>query len=343
MSNITELNKDMEKYVLQAGRPRAQHYFKHMYGDKAKPLVFVHVSDVHNDIKIWSRMVEYINHYSEYISFGLHTGDYCGGTQDIYTDMYKECEPCIKSILNCNGNHDCVIGDEWTTPAPKKSVHEKLFNHTENWGAVFMDTEYSMSYYKDFQEENIRLIVLDSYYNIWETRRWLYDRLHEALELGFHVITAMHEPTDYVVEDFGVIFNSKDDYQRACREYEIARESVYFDHRDRVLYEDVIEEFINRGGNYICNLAGHDHHDIFGITRKGVLNVVVENATSWDRLGDANRIEGTKSYDCFNVVAVDTDMNLLKIIRIGSNVDHYLREKNVLCFDYKNKKIIYQK
>ena len=107
--------------------------------------------------------------------------------------------------------------------------------------------------------------------------------------------------------------------------------------------KDKIEEFIKKGGNYVCNLAGHNHHDEFGLTQKGVLNVVVENANDWDKLGDANRVLGTKSYDCFNVVAVDTDMGLLKIVRIGSNVDHYLREKNYLCFDYINKKVIVQK
>ena len=80
-NSIIELNKDVEKYVIQAGRGRTAHYFSQMYGDKFVPLTFVHASDIHAHKDCWDRMVRYINHYSEYISFAVHTGDYCGGTQ----------------------------------------------------------------------------------------------------------------------------------------------------------------------------------------------------------------------------------------------------------------------
>ncbi len=82
--------------------------------------------------------------------------------------------------------------------------------------------------------------------------------------------------------------------------------------------------------------------DSFGYTNAGVLNVVVQNGTDWDMLGDALRVKGTQSYDCFNVVGVDTDLHLLKIIRVGCNTDHFMRQKNVLCFDYAKWEIVYQ-
>lgn len=247
---------------------------------------------------------------------------------------------CVHPIYNCSGNHDCVIANNWSMPAEKASGYNKLYRHTENWDVRFMDCEYSMSYYKDFPEFNIRLIVLDLYYDIWKTCRWLAGLLGEALQEGLHVITAMYEPTDYVEEAFGVNFHSLDDYRTAFEKYELDRDGLSFDHRDRVTFEDVIADFIKKGGNYVCNLAGHDHHDSFGLTNRGVLNVVVANGTNWDVLGDSRRIKGIKSYDCFNVVAVDTDLGLLKLIRIGDNVEHYLREKKFLCFDYINKKVI---
>ena len=343
-TSIVELNKDVEKYVLQAGRRRSPQRFAKFYGDTAKPLCFVDASDMHDDPDMWSRMSEYINHYQDYISFGLHTGDYCGGNQGKYTDFYAECTPCVKPIYNCPGNHDCVGADDnWRQPAPKESVYKLLYNHTENWDVTFMDCEHSMSYYKDFEESDIRLIVLDLYYDVWTARLWLYEILDDALKKGLHVVTAMHEPTDYVEDTFGALFCTKDDYNAVNRNRELHRKDGAIDHRGRVLFEDVIADFIGRGGNYVCNLAGHNHHDEFGLTHRGILNVVIENGTSWDTNGDSSRFEGTKSYDCFNVVAIDTDIGLLKLIRIGSNVDHYLREKNVLCFDYKNKEIIFQK
>ena len=341
--NIIELNRDKEPFVIQASRPRSPHNFKELCGDKAIPLCFVHASDIHNVPDLWDRMVQYINHYSEYISFAVHTGDYCGGIQEAHTDMYAECTECIRPIFNCTGNHDCVSDNKWSHPSEKKITHSLLFNHTENWGVSFMDCEYPMSYYKDFPDSNVRLIVLDLYYDIWEARVWLAKLLDDALQKGLHIVTAMHEPTDYINETFDTTFHHMDDYEKVFKQFEINRNSLSFDHRDRVTFEDIIADFIDKGGRFVCNLAGHDHIDSFGYTKSGVLNVVVENATDWDKLGESSRIKGTRTYDCFNVVGIDTDLCLLKLIRIGNNVDHHMREKNVLCFDYKNKKVIFSK
>lgn len=340
--NIVELNKDVEPFVIQASRTRAPHYFKNIYGDKFKPLTFVHSADMHNAKQMWDRMVQYINYYKDYISFGLHTGDYCGGIQELNTDMYEECTPCERTIYNCMGNHDAVSNDEWSHPADKKKSYDITFKHANEWDVNFADCEYPMSYYKDFEESNIRMIVLDLYYDVWGTRLWLGKVLEDAKEKGLNVITAMHEPTDYIVESFGVYYHHADDYEMAQKMGEIKRTDGAFDHRGRVLFEDIIADFIERGGNYICNFAGHDHIDSFGLTEKGVLNVVVQNGTDWDELGDSRRVEGTKSYDCFNVVGIDTEIGVLKIIRIGDNVDHLMRKKSVLCFDYKNRKVVYQ-
>lgn len=53
-----------------------------------------------------------------------------------------------------------------------------------------------------------------------------------------------------------------------------------------------------------------------------------------------SRVKGTKSEDCFNVVAIDTELGLIKVIRIGANTDHYMHTKNAFCYDYINKKVI---
>lgn len=65
-------------------------------------LQFVHCSDSHTVAEPWSRMVEYVNHYKDYISFVLHTGDYCGGSREQYVDFYGTCAPCRRPIYNCD-------------------------------------------------------------------------------------------------------------------------------------------------------------------------------------------------------------------------------------------------
>lgn len=107
-----------------------------------------------------------------------------------------------------------------------------------------------------------------------------------------------------------------------------------------VRYIDHYADKIALGGQFVCNLAGHDHHDEFGPTERGVLNLVVQNGTTWDAISDTVRVEGERSEDCFNVVSVDTARSLLTVIRIGANTDKMGRVKRAFCFDYQNKKLI---
>ena len=93
----------------------------------------------------------------------------------------------------------------------------------------------------------------------------------------------------------------------------------------------------------MCNLAGHDHIDEFGLTDKGVLNLVVQNGTTWDAISDISRTVGERSEDCFNVVNINTDNGLLTVVRIGALTDKFNRSRSLLVFDFVNKKIIEQK
>ena len=157
---IVELNIDVEPFIIQgtATRPVA-------FNDPFKPLQFIHFSDIHAIPALWNRIVEYLNYYSNYISFGLHTGDFCGGSQAQYVDLYNTGILSEKPILNCVGNHDTVSPDG-TFKTDKETVHGLLFNKIDNWNVEFMPGDFSMTYCKDFPESNIRLIVVNLYYDI---------------------------------------------------------------------------------------------------------------------------------------------------------------------------------
>lgn len=328
--NIIELNRDTEPLIVQA--QAIQRSFKIVKPEeyKYKPLQFVHLSDIHAVMDLWNRMVEYVNHYKDYIDFALHTGDYCGNNQMLYADFYNYGTQCDRPIFNCVGNHDSVVSRKWITN-DKAEAYNRLFApiNDDSANAEFMDCEYSMTYYKDFPESNIRLIVLDLYYDIEIQQKWLKETLNDAKEKGLCVITAMHEPSDEVNNTFDVTFHTYNKYIEIC-----GRNS-------KMPYEDIIADFKDGGGCHIVNLAGHVHHDLFGFTDRGVLNSTVPSATNWDGWCDGARIKGTRTYDCFNVVAIDVNLGLLKITRVGNNRDQFLRSQKALCYDYINKKIVY--
>lgn len=321
--SIIEQNRDVESFVIQSKAGRTP-FFK----DPFEPLQFVHFADVHYEAEHWDRIVEYINHYSGSISFGLHTGDYCKSCQLYYTDFYNQCKPCVRPILNCVGNHDTYATREILT-SPKSVTHGLLFNRTENWDVVFMPGEFSMTYYKDFEASNIRLVVYDCYYDVEEQVAWMREVLEEARKKGYHVITASHEETHPLVKRESVTFQTVERFEDIAKNTQTPP------------FDQLIADFKEADGIHVCHLSGHDHHDSFGYTARGILNVIVECATSWRGWCDGDRVRGTRTYDCFNVVTVDTNLHLLKLVRVGNNCDHFLRSKRVLCYDYKNQQVIY--
>ncbi len=323
IDSILVTNKDMEPYVVQAAGGRLAHF-----GDDYLPLQFVHFGDVHGRMELWNRIVEYINHYRDDIAFGVHAGDYHGAYHIVYRDFYNYGTICANPILNCVGNHD-TYADAQRTPATKEQIYNRLFNVTHNWDVNFMAGEYTMAYYKDFPDNGIRLVVLDLYHDVEEQKIWLKQVLAEAKQQGYSIISVAHELTGKITEPAPVTFTT------IQGEAEVIGEKYIEPWLDQI-YAD----FMAEGGKFICHLAGHYHHDLFGYTANGVLNIAVECATDWGGHTDGRRVRGTKTYDCFNVVSADVCTGLLKLVRIGNPCDMYLRSKKVLCYDYINKKVI---
>lgn len=317
---IVEMNRDVESFVIQSTACVTPLLHRGQY----EPLTFVHFSDIHAVTELWNRTVDYINHYREYIAFGLHTGDYCCDNQDQWRDLYSEGACCQRPIFNCVGNHDTFAGSQRQI-MPKEEAWKRLFLHTQDWNVSFLDCPYSMAYSRDFPESNIRLIVLDQYFDVEAQRAWLKNLLEDAGEKGLWVITAMHEPSAEVTQPVGVTFHTLTE----------------FDHLPEGPFEAVLSDYVKKGGRFLCNFCGHEHHDLFGYTAGGVLNVAVECACDWAGWCDGRRVRGSKTYDCFNVVTVDADQSLLKLVRVGNNTDYFLRKKQVLCFDYQKHSVIF--
>ena len=323
--SILSVAKPMESAIVQG----SQALFPYMKKDynALLPLQFVHFSDIHSVLDQWNRIASFMNYYKDYISFALHTGDYCGSSIDQYSDLYNWGVPTHQPILNCVGNHDKV--SRTRKPVSKETVHGLLFNDKQDWGVTFLDIPFSMTYYKDFPASHIRLIVLDNYFDPEAQQAWLKTVLAEAKALEYHVITATHPPTDAIADYVDTAFNSLTLVTGTAPDTFI-----------KSPFEDPIADFKEAGGVHICHLCGHLHYDLFGYTARGILNIAVEMATAWAPCDDARREIDTNSYDCFNVTSIDVNQGLLRLVRIGNNYDLYLRRKSTLCYDYINRRII---
>lgn len=318
-----DLNSDMKPFIVQAHAPRNTHF-----NDKASILSFIHLSDVHKSQNAWNRMIEFSNSIFNYLDFIIHTGDYCGSSQPDYIDLIGEGIKTTLPIYQVVGNHD-TFSDSSGTRGTKQVAHNKLFNHTNNWHATFMDGDYSMTYYSDFSNAKIRMIVLDNYYDQEAQCTWLQSRLDEAKTLGYHVITCTHEMTNPIIDKLATHFQTIENFEQFG--------SNTFSTSP---FDKIIGDWKKNGGIHVVNLAGHEHSDFIGYTTNNVLNLCIECATNSNNWTDADRIVDTRTYDCFNYVSVNKNSGYLKIVRIGNNTDYNLREKKTLCYDYVNKRII---
>jgi hypothetical protein len=102
-----------------------------------------------------------------------------------------------------------------------------------------------------------------------------------------------------------------------------------------------INSFISQGGIHIVHLCGHIHSDQIGtLTDDGIFQIRTQMAADNTTWTDMVRKAGTKTYDCFNVIQIDRNLNMIKLVRIGCNTSDTLQPRTTLCYDYLNKKLI---
>ena len=113
-----------------------------------------------------------------------------------------------------------------------------------------------------------------------------------------------------------------------------------------VLVIELLLPAVDDGGKFICHICGHTHWDLIvkSTTYPDQLCVVIDalSRSQGNQYSDTQRTDATKSQDLANLIAFDTSSGVIKIIRIGASIDHYLREKNCITINYNTGAIITQ-
>jgi hypothetical protein len=116
----------------------------------------------------------------------------------------------------------------------------------------------------------------------------------------------------------------------------------------------IVEDFINAGGEFVCLLAGHTHRDIVGrlyadngstTTDYSQLLFCIDTAKLSSAVGwsDSLREFGKKSQDCMNLVSIDRYSKTVTFYRIGCDTNRLGMTKQVMCWDYANCKMLYNR
>lgn len=336
-TDIVGLNEGIKNKIIQAAKPI--NLTSWAYKTAIQPLCLLHFSDIHGDAIELSRISDFIEEYDSYIDDAICTGDLVAGRWR--DDFSYWAQNSNGKILTTIGNHDVLAPDtgwDWSDRKTQLEQYNRyMLPFIENWGVHY--TSGLTYYYKDYIEKTIRLIVLNPMLTDNDDTAqlsWFETVLTEALNNNLNVIVANHFPlaggqkinSNFTTLDKDVSGTDANNYLQTT-------------------YQEKIKNFINAGGKFITHIIGHTHRDY--ITKgkddySNQLGLIIDclNRDQCNQYSDLQRENGTLSQDLANLYFIDTTIKCIKIIRIGANMDHYLRPKNYLTINYETQQIISQ-
>ena len=325
-TDIVSLNHDAKVTVLNGKKPfnRAT----------TVPLALLHFSDIHASQTNLERIVDMANHLGTDIDDVICTGDMVSNNYSATCMDFWDAVDGAEDILMVVGNHDLADGEHGysSDQIGQETAYAKYFSpYVSNWG-VTMAGENLTYWYKDYSAKKVRLIGLNYLLTgdaSTAQKTWLVSRLSEAKTAGYAVVIAEHSPLNSFTEipcNFDIIGKSWG-YTEILADIQSA-----------------VQDFIDGGGEFVCYIAGHSHCDYVGYNSNypNQLCIVVTTALTTGADNDQRRVNGEKSQDAANVVLIDTVTKTVKLVRIGADMDTYLRGRHLFSIKYTDKTITAQ-
>ena len=342
------------------------------------------IGDLHSCNNILREIIEFNNVYQPYLNASILVGDMVNQWDDGF-DWWGEVG--AKRVLPIIGNHETLYDHHnytqgsGTQSAPKvngvevdiykltcvsaKQCYDRFIKPFLTQTSLTSYVEGKCYWYKDFEDEKLRLIGLDDMH--WkesvplvdgttsdvypdgtsvdkgEQQTWFRNVLEDARIKGFKVMVSHHAPSqfDAIECPFTVQgFNNVGTRSKAT---------------DDELAE--VQTFIDAGGTFVAWVTGHLHQDVVGTCKGYVGNAVKDYPNQLQIAIDASRfakgikgnryyqggnykIADTKSQYCLNVLAVTEDTITIK--RVGSEYDKIGRKIESFAYNFITHEIIHK-
>ena len=304
---------------------------RHVKGNSITPLTLLHFSDIHADSAALARIMNVTENFVDYDD-AICTGDLVANQTTTISSWWDE------SVMTCIGNHDtCTYnstdGYNWTalSMADRDSYYIAPFE--SNWGVTH--TTGTSYYYKDYSDQKVRLIVMDSmlYMSVDTSTEanaqteWLASLLASAMTDNLHVLIAIHSPH----AGASPINCSFSKYGQGTMGTDSSCNTP-----DEVVA--AVASAITSGLKFIGYICGHTHQDnIFDANGDGkqlmycITCAHISNVNQWK---NSDQYRGTDA-DAFNILTIDTVNTLVKIVRGGgADIDDHMRTRKAICFNY---------
>lgn len=312
------------------------------FGNNHNNFTLAHITDIHADVFRYGNFRQFVDTHKDLINAAVCTGDLVDLQNDEQWDAVNGVEG-VTEILQVVGNHDRGHQSGDTLLTDEELVAK--FGITTNTGKMY--------YYRDFGD--YRIIVLNQFeadvrseYKYSEDElTWLLSTLDNSITANKHVIIACH------IADTFPVSNNTGFYQRYNRwlnNYPPMRSGI----------EAVIDAFkrgtsvsttvsgisvnhtFSASGDFLCWICGHYHGDYIGYSETYpdqlylMGNCGACTSPFKGNMGETNsdlaRISGTSTEDCFNVYSFDLANRLVKVARIGANVNDMMIERKMAVY-----------
>lgn len=326
--------------------------------------VICHFSDIHSDWERFDNVIEMINYHKPL--FAVHTGDLvCWDSNDTYEEFFEKIDNIDTPVFNCIGNHETFRGEE---PLSNEFLHDRYIKPLKN-----IHTSGKGFYYTDFEEQHIRLIVLNNYEDdnhenrndrehyaiLQEQCDWLIEALHDCEKKAFGVIIASHEADDRIVPG-----SDKNGFCQRTEPYPWGIPSPRGNH----IVADIIDAFkhgkeLNRAytwekaekpvnvsckfeksSEFICYVNGHRHGDYIGYLPSYPDQLSMGTTCSGcfpkdyhnigDEVSDLPRIPETISEDAVNFYVLDREHRTVSVVRMGAYINDLFEERIAAKYNY---------
>lgn len=338
--SILSLNPDREWIPkMMAAQKR---YFTSSDTTEQNPLVIVHLSDIHGNWENVRRFMEFCDRYSDYINIRLNTGDTVADDYADGIDGYASI-PDVGKIINIIGNHDSSKYEDgvrdWNYYCGLPCYNTFIAPFVSSWGVTQPEGAAENGYcyfYKDYDAKKIRVVFVDIMAYDDTENTWLASVLADALENEYHVVIATHYA--------GVRKSGESDQavfeKVACNYttlYSMGGSSANLTPYNYSAYKMMItvDDFMQAGGHFVGYLQGHYHADFVAKCAEFPSQLIFAIGSSKaGEVRDYKHTLGTRFQDEFQVVSIDTKNTIIKVFKVGANIDRYGRTKGSVCVNY---------
>jgi len=334
-ADIIDFNKDFEGYISVA--LKAKNDTDNGYKKNPKPLSLYWFSDIHGDVEELDHIMTFYRKYNNYFDDVIATGDQVLSFYEEDFSFWNKCG-CEK-VLQVIGNHEQLTQTKKGGLMDEKPMYDKFFApYIKDWNVTY--TEGTTYYYKDYDNSKIRMVVLDNFIRGKEDEaqvNWFKSVLDETKKKDYSLLIAHH----IILPNFVKLTESN-----WC-ELDITTDDPYTSLYATIgEYQKMVDDFMTSGGKFIAWIGGHTHFDVMGYSKdypKQFCYCMDEcHRGGGNVYASVMRVYGTKTEDMANALVVDTSLNMIKLIRIGANLDNRMRQRNVFAYDYVNHKIVSQ-